>query len=81
MPTAADSIRRDHVEADMKRLLDSCAGRDFRNRRDVAIVRLFLDTGWRLAGMAGLRYDPARRRPVRCRSARERRAGHREGTS
>ena len=44
-------------DADIKRLLDSCAGRDFRNRRDVAIIRLFLDTGMRLEGMAGLRYD------------------------
>lgn len=44
-------------DADIKRLLDSCAGRDFRNRRDIAVIRLFLDTGMRLEGMAGLRYD------------------------
>jgi integrase len=44
-------------DADIKRLLDSCAGRDFRNRRDAAIIRLFLDTGMRLEGMNGLRYD------------------------
>lgn len=44
-------------DADVKRLLDSCAGRDFRNRRDAAIIRLFLDTRMRLEGMAGLRYD------------------------
>jgi site-specific recombinase XerD len=41
----------------VRRLLDSCAGRDFRNRRDTAIIRLFLDTGMRLEGMAGLRYS------------------------
>lgn len=41
----------------VRRLLDSCAGRDFRNRRDIAIIRLFLDTGMRLEGMAGLRYN------------------------
>jgi integrase len=46
-------------DADVKRLLDNCAGRDFRNRRDLAIIRLFVDTGRRLEGMAGLRYDPA----------------------
>jgi site-specific recombinase XerC len=46
-------------DADVKRLLDNCAGRDFCNRRDLAIIRLFLDTGMRLEGMAGLRYDPA----------------------
>lgn len=44
-------------DTDIKRLLDSCAGRDFRNRRDIAIIRLFLDTGMRLEGMAGLRYN------------------------
>jgi site-specific recombinase XerC len=38
-------------------------GKDFRDRRDAAIIRLFLDTGMRLEGMGGLRYsadDPDR---------------------
>jgi site-specific recombinase XerD len=43
----------------VRKLLDSCAGRDFRSRRDLAIIRLFLDTGMRLEGMGGLRYDAA----------------------
>jgi site-specific recombinase XerC len=42
---------------DIRRLLDSCAGKDFRDRRDLAIIRLFLDTGMRLEGMAGLRHN------------------------
>jgi site-specific recombinase XerC len=42
---------------DVKRLLASCVGKDFRDRRDCAIIRLFLDTGMRLEGMAGLRYN------------------------
>jgi site-specific recombinase XerC len=42
---------------DIRRLLDSCAGKGFRDRRDCAIIRLFLDTGMRLEGMAGLRYS------------------------
>jgi site-specific recombinase XerC len=42
---------------DVRRLLDSCSGREFRNRRDCAIIRLFLDTGMRLEGMGGLRYS------------------------
>jgi site-specific recombinase XerC len=41
----------------IKRLLDSCAGRDFRSRRDLAIIRLFVDTGMRLDGMGGLRHS------------------------
>jgi site-specific recombinase XerD len=43
---------------DIRRLLADCAGKDFRDRRDCAIIRLFLDTGMRLEGMAGLRYNP-----------------------
>jgi len=39
----------DHVRL----LLADCAGKDFRNRRDCAIIRLFLDTGMRLEGMGG----------------------------
>src|SRR6266536_3530636 len=42
---------------DIRRLLESCAGKDLRDRRDCAIIRLFLDTGMRLEGMAGLRYN------------------------
>jgi site-specific recombinase XerC len=42
---------------DIKRLLASCSGKDFRDRRDCAIIRLFLDTGMRLEGMGGLRYN------------------------
>ena len=42
---------------DIRRLLGSCAGKDLRDRRDCAIIRLFLDTGMRLEGMAGLRYN------------------------
>jgi site-specific recombinase XerC len=42
---------------DIRRLLASCAGKDFRDRRDCAIIRLFLDTGVRLEGMSGLRYS------------------------
>ena len=39
----------DHVRL----LLADCSGKDFRNRRDCAIIRLFLDTGMRLEGMSG----------------------------
>ena len=38
-------------------LLAICSGKDFRDRRDSAIIRLFLDTGMRLEGMGGLRYS------------------------
>jgi integrase len=42
-------------EEDLKRLLDTCKGRDFDDRRDAAIIRLMVDTGLRRAELAGLR--------------------------
>jgi integrase/recombinase XerD len=42
---------------DIKVLLKSCAGRDFVDRRDLAILRLFVSTGMRLAELAGLKVD------------------------
>lgn len=42
---------------DVRRLIDSCAGKDFRNRRDLVIIRLFRDIGMRHEGMGGLRYS------------------------
>jgi len=44
-------------EAQMKALLKVCEGTDFHSRRDMAIIRLFIDSGIRLAGMAGLMVD------------------------
>jgi integrase/recombinase XerC len=42
-------------EADAKALLKSCAGTRFVERRDTAIIGLFLDTGMRLNELAKLR--------------------------
>lgn len=39
----------------LQRLLGACEGRDWQARRDMALVRLFADTGLRLAEVAGLR--------------------------
>lgn len=39
---------------ELKRLLAACAGTDFEDRRDLAILRLFLDTGMRRGELAGL---------------------------
>jgi site-specific recombinase XerD len=41
-------------EAMITRLLGTMSGRSFEDRRDTAIVRLFLDTGMRLSEVAGL---------------------------
>jgi site-specific recombinase XerD len=44
-------------EAELRRLLRACEGRRFEDRRDTAIVLLFLDSGLRLAELAGLGTD------------------------
>jgi site-specific recombinase XerD len=44
-------------EEELKRLLDACAGTSFDDRRDSAILRLFIDTGMRRAELAGLRLE------------------------
>jgi site-specific recombinase XerD len=41
----------------MRRLLDTCKGTTFADRRDNAIIRLFVDTGIRLAELTGLSID------------------------
>ncbi|WP_165356741.1 tyrosine-type recombinase/integrase [Nocardioides zhouii] len=41
----------------LARLLKSCGGNTFENRRDTAIIRLFLDTGMRAGELAGLKLE------------------------
>jgi site-specific recombinase XerD len=41
-------------EAELRRLLRACEGRRFEDRRDTAIILLFVDGGLRLAELAGL---------------------------
>ena len=43
----------------LRRLLDSCTGREFADRRDQALLRVFIDTGARRAEVAGLRFNAA----------------------
>lgn len=45
------------TDDDLARLLKACAGSDFADRRDTAIIRLFVDGGLRLGEMAGLTSD------------------------
>jgi site-specific recombinase XerC len=44
-------------EQQLSRLLAGCAGKDFESRRDLAILRTFIDTGVRLAELTGLALD------------------------
>lgn len=43
------------ASGELHKLLDACAGPSFTDRRDTAILRLFVDTGMRRAELAGLR--------------------------
>jgi integrase/recombinase XerC len=44
-------------EGELRRLLKACEGRRFEDRRDTAIILLFLDGGLRLAELAGLQLE------------------------
>ncbi|MFC4912545.1 tyrosine-type recombinase/integrase [Actinomadura gamaensis] len=39
-------------------LLKTCAGNSFEDRRDTAIMRIFIDTGVRVGGLVSIRYTP-----------------------
>jgi site-specific recombinase XerD len=42
---------------DLRKLLKACSGSTFEDRRDLAVLRLFIDTGMRLAECAGIRVE------------------------
>jgi site-specific recombinase XerD len=42
-------------DGDFVKLLKACEGKDFRARRDLALIRVFVDTGLRVSEMAGLK--------------------------
>jgi site-specific recombinase XerD len=44
------------TDAQIKALLAACAGSTLEDRRDTAIIRVLIDTGMRVSGLAGLAY-------------------------
>ncbi|MCU1671360.1 MAG: xerC2 [Blastococcus sp.] len=56
-PTVPEQPVQVITEDELSRLLEACAGNTFENRRDNAIIRLFLDTGMRAGELIGLAVD------------------------
>ena len=57
-PKVTKKAKAFFTEEELARLLKTCSGATFVDRRDTAIMRVFIDTGLRVSGLAGLRYDP-----------------------
>jgi site-specific recombinase XerD len=45
------------TDEDLTKLLKTCSGNSFVERRDTALMRVLMDTGMRVSGLANLRYD------------------------
>ncbi len=57
-PKVTKKAKAFFTDEELAQLLKTCAGSSFADRRDTAIMRIFIDTGLRVSGLAGLRYDP-----------------------
>lgn len=53
-PKVTRKVKAILPEAELAGLLKACAGTSFEDRRDLAIIRIFIDTGLRVSGMAGM---------------------------
>jgi site-specific recombinase XerD len=57
-PTVTKKAKTFFSDDELTRLLKTCQGSTFPDRRDTAILRVLIDTGLRVSGLANLRYDP-----------------------
>ncbi len=57
-PKVAAEAKPFFTQAELAALLKATKGSDFESRRDHAIIRVLIDTGLRLSGLAGLRFHP-----------------------
>lgn len=56
-PKVTKKAKQFFDDAELAALLKSCQGATFADRRDTAILRILIDTGMRVSGLASLRYD------------------------
>lgn len=54
-PKAPRQVKQVLTTAQLAALLKACSGADFEGRRDTAILRVLIDTGVRVSGLAGIR--------------------------
>lgn len=57
-PKVTKKAKEFFTDEELARLLKTCSGASFVDRRDTALLRVLIDTGLRVSGLAGLRYDP-----------------------
>lgn len=57
-PKVTKKAKAFFTDEGLVKVLKTCSGSSFADRRDTAIMRIFIDTGLRVSGLAGLRYDP-----------------------
>ncbi|MEU9888691.1 tyrosine-type recombinase/integrase [Sphaerisporangium sp. NPDC051011] len=57
-PQVATKVKPPLSEEEIAALLKVCSGAAFADRRDTAIIRILVDNGMRVSGLAGLRYVP-----------------------
>lgn len=58
-PKVHDEVKPFFSEGELAALLRATRGQDFESRRDHALLRILIDTGLRVSGLADLRFDPA----------------------
>lgn len=57
-PEVPDNPEDVFTDDELRALVKVCDGATFESRRDLAIIRIFMDTGMRAGGLTGLRYHP-----------------------
>jgi site-specific recombinase XerD len=57
-PKVAKQAKPFFEDDELAALLKVCEGTTFQDRRDTAILRILIDTGMRVSGLANLHYDP-----------------------
>lgn len=56
-PKVTKKVKGVLAEAQLAALLKACEGQDFEARRDLAVIRIFIDSGVRVSGLANVRTD------------------------